>query len=858
MLATLRSGDGFRASPVVDTVRLVAKALAVLEGHDEAQAMVSEELGVRRLMGDKVGEAKMLLTSADIRWRMDEYDDALQFAEGAQAVILGEFARDRRLEAMILTTLSWIHLLGDEDVDKGNALAISCAATAGDICMAMGFRECAAEALHAKAAAQAASGTLERCLESADAALDLYLELRQRRRAAFEWLCMSRWALEQGRAAKALCHAEEALEVFQALGSSSEPLALAALFEAHLAEGRPGRAARPVKQALCRFEDSGEKACEAQTLRLLSRLHRACARDQQALEAAERALCIYRELGDEEGEGRQLEALASLHGAMGQHQKVLQLASKTPRLGLMRCLVEAHSALQHLGAAREVAEDMERLCETRGDDEGRAAALLLLGTLALREERLEEAARTAGVAQSLCQETQDLRGESQALRLLCDVYARREEHKAAVRAAEQARARLRELGDEAGETEALYLLAQHAVSLAIREGAQVENPRASRSCREALAKASKAAAVSVKQARGSQPHLLACALCVQSQVEMLSGRLQEALSASDEGVVLFRSLGDDASEASALLLSADALRATSRYAEAQEAAAEALRLFQGEAKGEARALELLAFLRARLTPAQAEAPARAQAQAQAEAQPEPHARPLGSQPEASVARRERGLVLDLSAGVEEAAVRAKVLEIAGRITGAEDGEIEADTPLMEAGLTSNSAILLRDELSQEMPGVSLPITLVFDYPSIAAMAELIVESSAKVSRQWHTRSLITTLADMEEWIAMQLRDVRDAARSGVTKRFLEFAQAWRAGELCFDGFLRCVVRDASASSALHSLDSSGLPMTVSLSNFLSRSFAHSFVAGARQRVFRFHLLVEHLAWCRAWIAKRTI
>ena len=33
-------------------------------------------------------------------------------------------------------------------------------------------------------------------------------------------------------------------------------------------------------------------------------------------------------------------------------------------------------------------------------------------------------------------------------------------------------------------------------------------------------------------------------------------------------------------------------------------------------------------------------------------------------------------------------------EIALRITGADDGEIEADTPLMEAGLTSNSVQVL--------------------------------------------------------------------------------------------------------------------------------------------------------------------
>jgi len=90
--------------------------------------------------------------------------------------------------------------------------------------------------------------------------------------------------------------------------------------------------------------------------------------------------------------------------------------------------------------------------------------------------------------------------------------------------------------------------------------------------------------------------------------------------------------------------------------------------------------------------------------------------------------RERGPALDLSKGVDAAVVRSKITEIACRITGAEDGEIEVDTPLMEAGLTSNSAILLRDELTQELPGINLPVTLVFDYPSIGAMTDLVTSS----------------------------------------------------------------------------------------------------------------------------------
>ncbi|CAE8620670.1 unnamed protein product, partial [Polarella glacialis] len=91
-----------------------------------------------------------------------------------------------------------------------------------------------------------------------------------------------------------------------------------------------------------------------------------------------------------------------------------------------------------------------------------------------------------------------------------------------------------------------------------------------------------------------------------------------------------------------------------------------------------------------------------------------------------------GPALNLSEGLSMEVVHSKIREIASRIVGADDGDIELDTPLMEAGLTSNSGILLRDELSKEIPGVHLPVTLVFDYPSISAMAELILQSTGSL------------------------------------------------------------------------------------------------------------------------------
>merc|ERR1711879_242444 len=90
--------------------------------------------------------------------------------------------------------------------------------------------------------------------------------------------------------------------------------------------------------------------------------------------------------------------------------------------------------------------------------------------------------------------------------------------------------------------------------------------------------------------------------------------------------------------------------------------------------------------------------------------------------------------IELGAGMDAAVIRNQVHEITKGIIGY-DEDIEYDMPLMESGLTSNTAVLLRDTLVQQLPGVPLPVTLIFDYPSIQSMVELIVENGEKAAKK---------------------------------------------------------------------------------------------------------------------------
>eukprot|EP00969_Alexandrium_andersonii_P371774 15480249-Alexandrium_andersonii.AAC.1 len=77
-------------------------------------------------------------------------------------------------------------------------------------------------------------------------------------------------------------------------------------------------------------------------------------------------------------------------------------------------------------------------------------------------------------------------------------------------------------------------------------------------------------------------------------------------------------------------------------------------------------------------------------------------RPLVSDDVARLTRPERALDLSTGAGPSHGHRQPH--------HGRRGGEFEADTPLLEAGLTSNLARLLRAVLTAELPGITPPVT----------------------------------------------------------------------------------------------------------------------------------------------------
>lgn len=237
------------------------------------------------------------------------------------------------------------------------------------------------------------------------------------------------------------------------------------------------------------------------------------------------------------------------------------------------------------------------------------------------------------------------------------------------------------------------------------------------------------------------PELHGQLLCARAQALTFQGRFLEALGSLDEAVLRFRELDEYGLEANALLLACDNLFALNRAREAAEAATEALTLYQHcqDLEGEERARVLLKHpsLIATARPSEPRPGAPGPIPGadvtpvwlqQADA-PVEEAAPVA----ARAVQRSTGPALDM-ASITPEAVMAKVRDIVSAVTGTELEEIDTETPLMEAGLTSSSAIVMQETLSKEL-GMKLPMTLVFDYPTIADMAEMVQEQTSQKAIQ---------------------------------------------------------------------------------------------------------------------------
>jgi len=68
------------------------------------------------------------------------------------------------------------------------------------------------------------------------------------------------------------------------------------------------------------------------------------------------------------------------------------------------------------------------------------------------------------------------------------------------------------------------------------------------------------------------------------------------------------------------------------------------------------------------------------------------------------------------------------MEVAGNAMGFAD-DLTLDAPLMDAGMDSLAAVEFRNMLTKEFVGINMPASLTFDFPTLSAITENLVEQS---------------------------------------------------------------------------------------------------------------------------------
>lgn len=749
------------ASGIADSIHIIAQCYIIQDRPKMAVEMARQELTKFKQMGNDVASAKMLLSIAEADGDVQAAIDALSSFS---------VAGDDKLIAKAQLAVANAHLkksLNDGDKTSEVSAASIAATNALALYQKRGDRKGEARALHVLAAVHAADGKFAEAIATAESSLQIFSDLGFRKLEASEYSSIASWYLEDNKPRKALYYAQEAVELYRSGGPSvKESQALRVVVRAYLAKGNQSQALSEASGGMQRAQELENQKMEADAYMLQFEAFLAFNEMDQALISLERAIDTFRQVGDNDNECKLLCTASEMHlsersyiKAADESLRAIELVKATKNwmqmASALRCYVNSKIQMGEAKDAVNVAIDAREVFEKNGAPKAEASACLSLCQAHRANKKFDRAATAAKAAQEIAYQAEDEKLEANACSIMADVYMQDDRFDKAVRAAEQARRLWKGLESQSNEANALNIIAQAYVNVQHKkETMDIKGMPSASSMGGGWDKALKASTEALRISRELSDDeggklFTATALCTLAEVHLAKKSGDEALQCANEAVSLFFEGGDEPSAGHAWVLCAQADILKEDYNQARDDANEGLEIFKssGDERGKNYAQSVL-DLADRLGPAHAQAtgfsPEMMQAMMAQMGGGIGPATPAGKVPQSgqvavpaaaaaaptAVARPAGGNVtsLDVKSGMSVELVAAKIKEVALGIIGDEE-DIEVDTPLMQAGLTSNTAVLLRDELGTAIPGVNLPPTLMFDYPSIQAISDFIVEKA---------------------------------------------------------------------------------------------------------------------------------
>jgi len=394
----------------------------------------------------------------------------------------------------------------------------------------------------------------------------------------------------------------------------------------------------------------------------------------------------------------------------------------TDKKGEARCLREAARMFFLAGYEQDAdarGQEALALFQEIQDQTGEAQTMLLLAEVHAGFGDVRRGVQTAEEALQLFKTIEDPKGQYDGLSTLARVQMLEEggDAEAAATAAEKAYQLVKRSrkgwATRRIEVNALKLLAEAGVAklVALAGGDDVEEKSEEEQevLQNIFEKAHRAAEMAVDRAADLDDRRLeAGALRTLANASLVCSNSETAEEAAREGLKIAQEVGDKALEASMLCISAEVNMAENYMGKASEQAKQALAIFRDlrDAEGEEYAKSILDQMYG--TSRGGAAPAAATGTAPAPAWDTP------------------AMVSSVATAVATGPSREFIMEglknLSKNIVG---DDIEMDSPLMEAGMDSLSSVEFRNQVRNLVPGINLPASMVFDYPSLKSMTDFI-------------------------------------------------------------------------------------------------------------------------------------
>eukprot|EP00930_Biecheleria_cincta_P019473 TRINITY_DN14850_c0_g1_i2.p1 TRINITY_DN14850_c0_g1~~TRINITY_DN14850_c0_g1_i2.p1 ORF type:complete len:1086 (+),score=289.05 TRINITY_DN14850_c0_g1_i2:86-3259(+) len=700
---------------MADAVRIAAHGLVQQGLRGEAIKMALDELEKFRKLRSKRGEATMQLVLAESKTQSQDTamcEEAAQHSVQAHSTLAG--LQEKRLagESLLAMGNAFLRL----DGSRGGKLesALEAFQKAAHVFKQIGDMHLQGRAMHGLAICRARVNSWELAINTGLEAIDFFKFARKSSDEVMAMTAVSQWSLEKGNASAAMQYAEQGLLICQQVqvGPRCEAGCIQAYCRAACALEKQSHALSMSIDAVSRFRQAGDQVAESIAL---AAAVRAELPPEKKMQLATEACMVLKEIGDSQQEAEIMclmaetclgqkqvdEAEMWARGALSLARQAGDRVGRCAALGLVT-QIKLSKPKDGVQMALQVVEEERESCRATLDTQGEALCLLALAGINADSNRHIEAKRLSDEARSLFKKVGDKLGESAALQVGVDIQARLGRYEPILKSCKEALPVAEAAGDAHGEISLRMMMAQATMGV-LEAGHEEPSSSSFKASAQQAVRMAKEAVVAARKM--NEKVLMVSALSILSQAHRLAGESEEARRAANSAVSLANGFGERVLEATALVHAANAYLAQGKSGHAKQVASKALLLFQehGDLIGEDQAKAVVDAV---------DNPSLVQMQPAGMMRPQF----VGQQMQA------------ISAGPSPEELRRQIRDVVSEILGMDD--FIDDTPLMQAGLTSQSAVLLRNALGKKLPGGSLPFTMMFDYPSVAALTEYFVENTA--------------------------------------------------------------------------------------------------------------------------------